>query len=70
MNMHEEARMDVSSATLSGAQQSVQANVQASLQAVQQMMQQELELIEAMAGAAPIAAAAPAGVGTLVDVTA
>jgi len=62
--------MDVSSAALSAGQQGLQANVQASLQAVEQMMQQELALIEAMAGAAPIAAAAPPGVGTIVDVTA
>jgi len=62
--------MDVSSAAPSVAQQALQANVQASLQAVDQMMQQELALIEAMAGAAPIAAAAPPGVGTIVDLTA
>ena len=62
--------MDVSSAALAATQQTLQANVQASQQVVEQMMQQELALIEAMAGAAPIAAAAPPGVGTVVDVTA
>jgi hypothetical protein len=62
--------MDVASAALSTGQQGLQANVQAAQQAVEQMMQQELALIEAMAGAAPIAAAAPPGVGTVVDVTA
>ncbi len=62
--------MDVSGAALSTGQQSLQGNVQAAQQAVEQMMQQELALIEAMAGAAPIAAAAPPGVGTVVDVTA
>lgn len=62
--------MDVASAALSTGQQGLQANVQAAQQAVEQMMQQELALIEAMAGAAPIAAATPPGVGTVVDLTA
>jgi hypothetical protein len=70
MRAHEETRMDVSSAALSTGQQGLQANVQAAQQAVAQMMQQELALIEAMAGATPIAAVAPPGVGTMVDVTA
>ena len=62
--------MDLSSASLTGSQQVLQSNVQVQMQAIAQQMQQELALIEAMAGAAPIVAAPPAGVGTNVDITA
>jgi hypothetical protein len=62
--------MDVSSASLAVGVQSLQSNTQAQMQAVAQQMQQELALIEAMAGAAPILAAPPPGVGTIVDVQA
>jgi len=62
--------MDVSSASLAIGQQVLQLNAQASLQAMSQQMQQELALIEAMAGAAPIVAAPPPGVGTLFDLVA
>ena len=62
--------MDVSSASLAVAQQSLQLNTQAQMQAVSQQMQQELALIEAMAGAAPVLASPAAGVGTLIDIQA
>jgi hypothetical protein len=62
--------MDVSSASAAVGQQLLQLNTQAQMQAVSQQMQQELALIEAMAGAAPVLAAPPPGVGTVVDVSA
>jgi len=60
--------MDVSSASLAASQQALQLNTQAQMQAVSQQMQQELALIEAMAGAAPILATPPTGVGTVLDI--
>jgi hypothetical protein len=62
--------MDVSSASSSVGLQSLQVNTQAEMQAVAQQMQQELALIEAMAGAAPILASPPPGVGTQIDIQA
>jgi len=62
--------MDISSASLAVGQQALQTNVQIQMQAIAQQMQQELALIEAMAGAAPIIAAPPAGVGSVVDLSA
>jgi len=62
--------MDVSSASLAAGQQALQFNTQAQMQAVEQQMQQELALIEAMAGAAPILASPPPGVGTVLDIQA
>ena len=62
--------MDVSSASAAIGQATLQVNLQAAQQAVEQTMQQELALIEAMAGAAPILAAPPPGVGTVLDVVA
>lgn len=64
--------MDVSSASLNVAQQMLQVTLQASAQAIEQTMKQELDLIEAMAGAAPVPvlAAPPPGVGTVVDTSA
>ena len=62
--------MDVSSASLAVGQATLQFSLQEKQQAVEQVMQQELALIEAMAGAAPIMAAPPPGVGTVVDLTA
>ena len=62
--------MDVSTASLASSLQTLQFNTQAQMQAVAQQMQQELALIEAMAGAAPIVATPPSGVGTVVDIQA
>ena len=62
--------MDVSSASSAIGLQSLPLNTQAEMQAVAQQMQQELALIEAMAGAAPVFASPPPGVGTLLDVVA
>jgi len=62
--------MDVSSASLAVGQATLQASLQATQQAVEQTMRQELALIEAMAGVAPLTAAPPPGVGTVLDISA
>lgn len=61
--------MDVSSASPAVAQQSLAVIPQISTQAIEQMMNQELALIEAMAGAAPVIASPPPGVGTQIDIS-